>query len=436
MGAGLPPARATAKLTDSAVQRGANWAGSGNLLVAPGSPCDERPWVNLLDRHIFKSVLFTCLAAVGLFSFVVALPNVIKDLLGPLLAEQISMATFLRLVALILPFAISYALPMGILTGVLLTVGRLSADSEVTAMRAAGVSVFRIARPVFILGALGAVGALYVNFQSMPWARVQYHKEFGSAVRQNPLSFIVPKTFIRDFRGARSGMVIYVGDKPGGAEGRLLKDIWIWQLDEQQRVTRFIRAESGRLDYDAATNSLIPRLQNARTEERDSDNPEDFSKSPIAPAVQLAGDDMPRFPLNEYLGRNQERTKQEWLTYAQLREEEAKLAAQPPPPPEKAEEAARTRMKLALVIHEKFNLSLAVLSFALVAVPLGIKVSRRETSANLGLALLLVLGFYMLTVMVKWLDRHPEYRPDLLLWLPNVIFLMLAVKLFRRIESA
>ena len=88
----------------------------------------------------------------------------------------------------------------------------------------------------------------------------------------------------------------------------------------------------------------------------------------------------------------------------------------------------------ALIVQDKINLSLAVFSFALLGVPLGIKVSRRETSANLGLALILVLGFYVLTVMVKSLDKHPAYRPDLLIWLPNVLFIGLAIWLFTRIE--
>ena len=87
-------------------------------------------------------------------------------------------------------------------------------------------------------------------------------------------------------------------------------------------------------------------------------------------------------------------------------------------------------MKLAIVFHDKVNLAIAVFSFALIGVPLGIRISRRETSANLGLALGLVLSYYVLTVMVKWLDRHPEYRPDLLLWLPNVLFLALGVWLY------
>ena len=379
------------------------------------------PILNLLDRHIFTSVLFTCAAAVGLFAFVVALPNIVRELIGPLMSGQLELDTFARLVGLLLPFAISYALPMGVLTGVLLTLGRLSADSEITAMRAAGIGVARIARPVLVLGAACAALALYVNFESMPWARVQYHRQFDAAIRADPLRVIVPKTFIRDF----PGHVLYVREK----DGPVLRDIWVWELDAQSRVKRLVRAESGRITYDDKTNSLISTLLQVKAEERDSENPEDFGKSPRAPSVERS--EQVQISLDRY-SKRESRMKDDWLTYDGLRAKQVELAAVTPTP-EKEAEHARSRMKLAIVVQEKFNLALAVLTFAIIGVPLGIKVSRRETSANLGLAVGLVIGFYLLTAAVKALDRQPELRPDLLLWLPNALFLSLGFWLFRRI---
>jgi len=94
----------------------------------------------------------------------------------------------------------------------------------------------------------------------------------------------------------------------------------------------------------------------------------------------------------------------------------------------------RAVMQVTFTIMDKFNTALAVLSFAVLGVPLGIKVSRRETSANLGLAVGLALSYYFLTVMVGWLDRHPELRPDLLLWVPNLVFLIIGMILFRRLD--
>ena len=379
--------------------------------------------MNLLDRYIFKSVLGTCLAAVALFTFVLTFGNVIRDLMAHVLAGQLPAMTVARLIWLWVPSMAIYSLPMGLLTGVLLTLGRLSADQEITAMRTAGISLARVARPVLVLATGCAAAAIYVNFESMPHARVSYEQEFAEALRTNPLSFIVPKTFIRSFKGN----VIYVGEKNGAT----LRDIWIWELDSQQRVRRLIRAESGRVDYDEATNSLVPTLANAKAEERSAEDPEDFSKSPKAPSVDKIEE--VRLSLDRYFGKSADKMKDDWLNYDALQARRAQLAAETVPA-EKAREHALSRMKLAMIFHEKWNLAFTVFTFALIGVPLGIKVSRRETSANLGVAVLLIVGFYLLNFAVKLLDRHPEYHPDILLWVPNVLFLGLGVWLFSRID--
>lgn len=397
-----------------------------------GEVCDETrlsgpflaPHLNLLDRHIFTSVFATCAAAVGLFAFVVALPNVVREVLGPLLAGQISLLGFGQLLWLLFLYATSYALPTGILTGVLLTLGRLSADSEITAMRAAGISVGRLSLPIYVLGALCAGAALYINLEASPRARFEFKNSLAAAVRADPVSLIVPKTFIRDFKG----WVIYVGEK----RGTELRDIWIQVLDDQRRVRRMVRAESGRVDFDESTNSLVVVSHRARTEERDEANPEDFSKSPHAPSVDRTEE--LRIPLDGYLSRSATRTKPEWLAQDELRAEQARLAARPAPPADKKLQYEREAMQLELIAQERFALALAVFSFALIGVPLGIKVSRRETSANLGLALGLVLTYYLLTGAIKGLDRRPELRPDLLLWAPNLLFIGLGLWLFNRVD--
>ena len=81
-------------------------------------------------------------------------------------------------------------------------------------------------------------------------------------------------------------------------------------------------------------------------------------------------------------------------------------------------------------------MAFSVLAFALLAVPLGIKVSRKETSANLGVALALAMGYYFATVVAGWFDNRPELRPDLLMWLPNLAFQALGVWLLRRVDRA
>jgi lipopolysaccharide export system permease protein len=381
--------------------------------------------LSLLDRYIFKGVLFTCLAAAGLFAFLLILVNMTRDLIGPVMAGQISVEAFVQLVLLLVPFVVSYALPMGILLGVLLTLGRLSADNEVTAMRSTGVSFTRIARPVIFLGLLGAAAALEVNFELMPHARVVYDAELTRAERNNPLNFIVPRTFIRDF----PGYVVYVGERQGSG----FKDFWLWQLDASHRVTRFARAESGRVDYDAAANDFIVTLSHAEVESLDEKAPESFAESPRVASFEQS--DPIRLSLNQIFGQQVGRQKLDWMTYEELQAERARLARQKVGAEDRARHA-QAEMKVASTVQGKFTGAFAVLSFAVLGVPLGIKVSRKETSAHLGLAVLLALGYYFATVAIGWLDHHPEYRPDLLLWVPNLLMFGLGVWLFTRIDKS
>lgn len=378
--------------------------------------------MRLLDRYLLTQVLFACLGAIAFFTFVLLTANVLKELLAFLVAGQLTLLSAVPLMALLVPFVVVYTLPMGMLCGILLVLGRMSAESETIAMRAAGLSLTRIAVPIYALAAVGVLGALAVNLYYMPLARTRQKQELARIVRGDPLKMIVPKTFVRDFRNA----VVYVYDK----DGDRLKDVWVWELDREQRVRNFVRAESGRLELDEANNQLVVTLYNAAVQARSEKDPEDFSQ----PAMTMRFETTTHaLSLNSLFGSNTFRRKLDWLTWDELNAEEERLKKPDPLLTEKAR--ARELMKVRMTKQDKLTTAFTVFSFALMAVPLGIKVSRRETSANLGLALLLAMSYYVLTIMVRWLDGVPEVRPDLLLWVPNLLFLLVAVRLHRRAEQ-
>lgn len=380
--------------------------------------------MNLIHRHIFANVVLTCGAAVGLFAFVLMIGNALKDLLGLMLSGQLAFDTFVRLIGLLVPFVVSYALPMGMLTGILLVLGRMSSDREITALRASGVSVAWLSAPILFFALIGVTVAALINFQFMPVARLAYQRELAESVRQNPLSFIVPKTFIHDF----PDRVIYVGEK----NGDVLKDIWIWELDKQKRVVNSGRAASGRIDFDETHNKLILALNHLQAEVHDRKDPEDTAKIHSGGASDQATFDL---PLDKITGERTVQKKLKWFTFPQLIAEWRRRLHQPNPELSPAEQK-RELMRVQITIHEKFATAFSVLSLALIAIPLGIKISRKETSANLGIGLALALGYYFATIVVGWFDNSPALRPDLLMWLPNLAFQSLGLWMFYKVDRA
>lgn len=369
--------------------------------------------MNLLHRYIFKNVVVTSLAAVAMFAFLLLTLSMVKDMLNLLAEGQLTVLGFFKLTWLLLPFVFVYALPMGFITGVLLTMGRLSAENEVTSLRGAGVSIGRMSSAVFVFAILGTTVSLIVNFYYGPLAKTNYRQELRDTIQSDPLAFITEKTFVKDFPGA----VIYVADK----DGQTLRDVWLWRTDGEQRVKEFIRAEWGVFTYDEGSMDIDLTLHFASVENRDRSDPENFITGNYIPLIFEKTTFT--FPLDRILGKETFHRKLKWMTFSELRAEVAKWEeVMASASGELLEEARENLLKANMVFHKNFAMGFAVLSFAFIAVPLGIKTSRKETSANVGLGVAMGLAYYLCMTVIDFMDGAPQVRPDLMYWAPNVLY--------------
>jgi lipopolysaccharide export system permease protein len=373
-----------------------------------------------LDTYIARSIASTAMAAIMFIGFVFGAVNLLKDVLVYLLDGRIPLSLFLRLCWDMAQYVGTYAVPIGMLLAVLLVLGRMSADNEITAMRSSGLGLARIARPVFALALLGVAAELGINFYLMPRSRIAYHVELEKALRDTAANFFVPRTFMREIPGA----IVYFDKK----DGKRHDNLWVWLLDRQQRATHIYHAASAEIDFDLEAGVLRVLPLNGTIEARRAADPD--ALAPNNNILQIDGTETAlEVPLGDFLGRRGFREKPEWLTLPQLLARRAALAADP-------EATPADRLKITLTIHNKLTFSLGVLSFVLLAVPLGIRTQRKESSANIGMAMLLVVVYYVMSVAVGWLDKRPDLHPELLIWLPNAVFIAAGLCLLRRVERA
>jgi lipopolysaccharide export system permease protein len=347
---------------------------------------------------------------VAVFTLVLLLGNVLREILTLLVNRQATLGIVAQAVGLLVPFVWVFALPMGMLTATLLIFGRFSADQELTAVRASGVSLLSLISPVLLLSVALCVLSAWVNLEIAPRCRVAY-KGLIDSLRGQFLNAQLPEgRVVKDF----PGYIFYIGKNRKGN----LQDVIV--IDEAKNTT--VHAARGRVDLDIPNQQMILHLYEAKG--LSGGNP------------LILGEPILQIPLNP-LEKNNQRPKISDMTFLQLRDElrdlERRMSVSEPlrnlsveQLQAKKEEWKKRRKDLTSVvrvqIHQQVAFSFACFGFTLVGIPLGIRVHRRETNIGIAIALILVAIYYSFIVLGKALDTRPEFAPHLIVWLPNFIF--------------
>lgn len=358
-----------------------------------------------LHSYLTGQVLATLLMTVAVFTFVLLLGNVLKEVLGLLINRQASLGLVVRAVVLLIPYVLVFALPMGLLTATLLVFGRFSADNELTAVRASGISLVAVITPILLLSvALSGVCA-WINLHLAPQCRVAY-KRLIYNVDVGKLQNLVPeRTFIRDFPGYTAFF--------GNVDENELRDIRIYRMDAVgTNVTMTLRAPRGTMQPDVANRRLGITLYNV---------------SAII-ASEAQGD---RQPLHmdewsvvlEFPARTEKPAGLSELTFSELIQKKREFGAK-----------NIDTTPIEVQMHAQVAFSFACIGFTLVGIPLGIRAHRRETSAGIGMSILLVMVYYSFLILGQSLETKTEYAPHLIVWIPNFLFQAIGMVMLRRVD--
>lgn len=364
--------------------------------------------MKILDRYIGKEVLVTTLFAVAVLSLVLVLGNLFKQLLELLVNQDAPMELILSFIGYILPYSLTFTIPWGFLTAVLLVFGRLSADSELVALKSNGVSIPRACYAVAFLSAAACLTCLWINVEVAPRAQEKMKNTIYQIATSNPLSMFASDQVIDEFPGKK----IYVERK----EGTQLYNILVFELGPNKEPMRVIQAQQAELTTDLVNKQVLMRLKNAQYEQRDAQAPNDLSHIKQNITIQEGA-----FPisLQALYEKNKSRRGPGQMTLEELLKDTSKDKAT----------ARRTE------VNKRFSLSLASLAFALIGVPLAVTAQRKETSIGFLFSLIVAFAFFFFIVIADNLRNNPRAHPYFLVWVPNILFIGLGIAMFWRLSK-
>ena len=369
-----------------------------------------------LHVYLTQQVLATLMMTVGTFMFVLLLGNGLKEILELLINRQATLAGVAEAFLLLIPYLLMFTLPMGMLTAALLVFGRFSADQELTAVRSSGISLISLVTPILALSLVLCGLSAWINLEVAPRSRVLY-KGLIDRMKLQVVSIGLPEgRAIREFKGYE----IYVKK----SDGPNLQDIFVYSYDSENVLTNITHAEYGHID----TTGPLPVLHVDRL----------WSLKVIGNALQSGEAASVDFPLHitSKADTVAQKTSITDLTFTQLREELHKLenSFSLPDATKLTSDEMRKQMEnlrqqkqdmtmpLRVQINREIASSFACFGFTLIGIPLGIRAHRRETNVGIAMALALVFIYYGFIIVAQALQRHAEFAPYLIVWVPNFLF--------------
>ncbi|PYJ84827.1 MAG: hypothetical protein DME22_11315 [Verrucomicrobia bacterium] len=370
-----------------------------------------------LHLYLTRQVLATLAMTVTVLTFVLLLGNVLREILSLLVSGQATIGLVLQAVALLVPWVLAFAVPMGMLTATLLVFGRFSADQELTAIRAGGVSLVALVTPVLLLSAgLSGISAL-VNLQVAPQCRVAYRNLLFHIGLERSTSLIMEDRYLDDF----PGYIVYVARK----SGTNLQRVEVLGLDAEGKMTNRTHAARATVESDVANSRMVLRLYEVQRYDLVNFSSVDelgelsqtlTNKQPALPTLSVPLSDLTFGQLWRKLRELDQLSIQAkaipHATADQLREQKRQLETV----------KADLTMPVLVQIHRQVALSFGCIGFTLIGIPLGIRAHRRETSAGVAMALILSLIYYGFIVVGQSLETRPDLAPHLIVWLPDFIF--------------
>ncbi len=372
--------------------------------------------MRLLDRYIAREVVSHGILGLAVFTFVFFVPQLVR-LMDLVVRHTGSIWTVALLFLCTIPPGLGFTFPIGVLVGVLIGLGRLSADSEIVALHASGVSLRRLLLPIGIVALIAAGGTLATTFWLSPMAlRTVARLQQQLLSSQAPFA-VQPRVFDERF----PKFVLYVQDVEAAAthwRGVFLASAagatadLIPQSGDHTQQSSVTIAEEAQIVTSPAQHQIDLHLGSGSTHEYDQRTPDQYNVTTFGETdipVDISGASSP--------------LKNSALSVAE--EPAGALLSDKGP-------GWRTSR---VEFQRRIAFPAACLVFALLGVPMGVRPRRGGRAGGLILTLILVGGYYFLFVSGDHLAAQGRISPFLGVWAGNIVAFILGLIMLTRVEN-
>lgn len=360
----------------------------------------------LLDRYILKELSGSFMFGVTAFTIVFVAGDLLFEAANLMIEKGISLSVVARLFVYRLPEVVALTLPMASLLSSLLTFSRLSTNSELVALKAAGIPFHRILRPVFLASILVGISALVGNETVVPVSNRAAENLMKYEIMREKPSALKEKVFLREESRGVLHRVIYL-DKLKAREGTM-KDVIIQEF-EKGRLNRISLAARGvwgdgewwLLDgqvFEVTREGRVnPLLRFERQKLKLDLTPTQVEKASRKPAEMSSMELVAQIAL--------------------LSREGANLGP------------------LKVMLHLRMALPWASVVLAVLGASLGVRSSRAGPGIGFGLSVLIVFAYYVAMSFSRALGEAGFLYPIVAAWIPNVTFFLVGGFFARRANN-
>ena len=311
-----------------------------------------------------------------------------------------------ELLAVTVPNIVVLTLPMSLLFGILIAVGRLSSDSELTAMRSCGISLVSLYRPVLLVSAvLTAINTLLMIY-IVPQANHQLQQLRLDIMTQTMSQQVEPRVFYQEWVGKS----VYVFEAP--PPGRRWKGVFLAEMEPSTQKQQVTVADWGEIKVDAAGERVVMVLTNAVRHTVDLSRPMGYEISRHKELDVVLED---QFTSEQKAKMAASKGVRE-LSFGELRRLRRDRTA-----------PAEARNLALVELHKKFSIPFACLVFGLFALPLGINNRRGGKTSGFAISIGVIVVYYIMLNNGEEAARYGKMSAGLAMWLPNLVLAAIGI---------